>query len=61
MKKSKYRVDIRRTKRSKLLESFCTDSFDVNTRKYYFIEMYQYFGKRLYKILTHNPNEKNNT
>jgi hypothetical protein len=51
----KYRVDIRRTKRGRIIESFWTDSFDANTRKGYFIELYQYFGKRLFKVNSFKP------
>lgn len=55
MKNKGYRVDIRNTKRGRILESFWTDSFDSKTRPFSFIELYQYFGKRLIKVCSFKP------
>ena len=56
MEKTKqYRIDIRKSKRGRIIESFWTDSFDPKTRRFNFIEIYQYSGKRLFKVSSFEP------
>ena len=51
----KYRVDVRRSKRGRIIQSYWTDSYNVENHKGYFISMYQYFGKRLFKVASFKP------
>jgi len=50
----KYRVDVRRSKRGRIIQSYWTDSANVENHKGYFISIYQYFGKRLFKVASFN-------
>jgi hypothetical protein len=50
----KYRVDVRRTKRGKIVHSYWTDTVDtIYTRSY--VDIYQYVGKRLFRVKTITP------
>jgi len=54
---TKYRVDIRRTKRGRIVRSFWTDSVNHEEYKSNFISLYQYFGKRLFKVASFEPKQ----
>ena len=51
----KYRFDIRKSKRGCIIRSFWTDSFDRKPYQSCFISVYQYFGKRLFKVTSFEP------
>lgn len=38
-----FRVDIRKSKRGKIVESFWTDNFNIETRPNMFVNVYQKF------------------
>lgn len=53
--RKKFRVDIRRSKRGTIIESFWTNSFDAKTRAGYYINVYQRFGKRMFRVCHYDP------
>ena len=52
-----YRVDIRKSKRGCIIRSFWTDSFDRKPYQSCYINVYQYFGKRLIKVMSFEPKQ----
>ena len=53
----KYRIDIRMSKTGKIVESFWTNSFDIISRPNSYINIYQRFRSRLFKVCHYTPED----
>ena len=53
----KLRIDVRNTKRGRIIQSFWCTSCDHNLYRNKFVDVYQYFGKRLFKVASFKPSK----